>query len=92
MGVITYSTCFVTLKPTTAWLFHLSFAFPPPRLGDFEIGSRGDVRRCRVACGLAAVGNVITGLGVSGAARRAAASRGRLGVDGGGAEAGHNPG
>jgi hypothetical protein len=88
MGVITYSTCSVTLKPTTAWLFHLSFAYPPPRLGDFEIGSRGDVR---VACGVA-VGNAITGLGVSGAARRAAASMGLLGVDGGGADAGRNPG
>jgi hypothetical protein len=38
-----------------------------------------------------AVGNAITGLGVPGAARRAAASTGLLGVDGGGADAGCNP-
>jgi hypothetical protein len=71
---------------------HLSLAFPPPCLGDFDIGSRGDVRRCRVAWVLAAVGNVITGVGVTGAARRAAVSTVRRGVDGGGADAGRKPG
>ena len=70
-------------------MFHLSFAFPPLRLGDFETGSRGDVRRCRVACGVAK-GNAITGLGVHGAARRAAASTGLLRDDGRGADAGRN--
>jgi hypothetical protein len=71
---------------------HLSLTFPPPCLGDFDIGSRGDVRRCRVACALAAVGNGITGVGVTGVARRAAVSTGRRGVDGGGADAGRKSG
>jgi hypothetical protein len=92
MVAVTSSTFFVTVEPTIAWLCHLSLAFPPPRLGDFDIGSRGDVRRCRVAWVLAAVGNVITGVGVTGAARRAAVSTGRRGVDGGGADAGRKPG
>jgi hypothetical protein len=68
----------------------LGLCLSPSTLSDFETGSRGDVRRCRVACGVA-VGNAITGLGVPGAARRAAASTGLLGVDGRGADAGRNP-
>jgi hypothetical protein len=68
----------------------LVLCLSPLRLDDFETGSRGDVLRCRVACGVAE-GNAITGLGVHGAARRAAASTGLLCVDVGGADAGRNP-
>jgi hypothetical protein len=78
----------VTTKPITAWLFHLSLTFPHPRLGDFETGSRGNVRPCCVRCGV--VGGVATVVGVPGAARRAAASTGLLRDDGRGADAGRN--
>jgi hypothetical protein len=69
-------------------LSHLSLTFPPPRFGNFKTGSRGDVRRCRLRCGVA--GGVATEVGVPGAARRAAASTGLLGDDGSDADAGRN--
>jgi hypothetical protein len=86
LGMSQTSLC--TAKPTTTWLFHLSLTFPPPPLGDFEIGSRGDVQRCCVRCGVA--GGVATEVGVPGAAKGAAASTGLLGDDGSGADAGRN--